>query len=45
MFVLVKNISGIEVVIANVCSFVDLFWRGKVSVKNQHVQNLAKYND
>jgi hypothetical protein len=43
MFVLVKNTSGIEVVINNVCSFVDLLWRPKVFVENQHVQNLVKY--
>ena len=43
MFVLVKNTSGIEVVINNACSFVDLLWRPKVFVKNQLVQNLAKY--
>jgi hypothetical protein len=34
MFVLVKNTSGIEVVINNACSFVDLLWRPKVFVKN-----------
>jgi hypothetical protein len=39
----VKNTSGIEVVINNACSFVDLLWRPKVFVENQHVQNLAKY--
>jgi hypothetical protein len=27
MFVLVKNTIGIEVVINNACSFVDLLWR------------------
>ena len=43
MFVLVKNTSGIEVVINNACSFVDLLWRPKVFVENQHVQNLVKY--
>jgi hypothetical protein len=39
----VKNTSGIEVVINNAFSFVDLSWRPKVFVENQHVQNLAKY--
>ena len=43
MSVLVKNIRGIEVVINNACSLVDLLWRPKVFVKNQHVQNLVKY--
>jgi hypothetical protein len=43
MFVLVKNTSGIEVVINNACSFVDLLWRPKVFVENQLVENLAKY--
>jgi hypothetical protein len=31
---LVKNTSGIEVVINNAYSFVDLLWRPKVFVKN-----------
>ena len=39
----VKNTSAIEVVINNAFSFVDLSWRPKVFVENQHVQNLAKY--
>jgi hypothetical protein len=43
MFVLVKNTSGIEMVVNNACSFVDLLWRPQVIVENQHVQNLAKY--
>ena len=44
MFVLVKNTSGIEVVINNACSFVDLLWRRKYLSKiNMHVQNLVQY--
>jgi hypothetical protein len=35
MFVLVKNTSGIEVVVNNACSFVDLLWRPQVFVENQ----------
>jgi hypothetical protein len=42
MLVLVKNTSGIEVVINSACSFVDLLWPPKVFVENQHVQNVAK---
>jgi hypothetical protein len=35
MLVLVKNTSGIEVVINNACSFVDLLWRPKLSIRQK----------